>query len=106
MGSARNRRPSQVRELQPNIVFLCSPNNPTGTGLGLDVVEAVYDAGEASQTIVIVDEAYHEFAHDGTPSALTLLPGRERLIVSRTMSKAFALAGCAARLHGRGTGGR
>ncbi|BCW54102.1 histidinol-phosphate transaminase [Arthrobacter sp. FX8] len=83
----------QVEELRPNIVFLCSPNNPTGTGLGLDVVEAVYDAGEDSQTVVIVDEAYHEFAHDGTPSALTLLPGRERLIVSRTMSKAFALAG-------------
>jgi histidinol-phosphate aminotransferase len=83
----------QVRELQPNIVFLCSPNNPTGTGLGLDVVEAVYRAGEASQTVVIVDEAYHEFAHEGTPSALTLLAGRERLIVSRTMSKAFALAG-------------
>ncbi|MBT2565813.1 histidinol-phosphate transaminase [Arthrobacter sp. ISL-85] len=83
----------QVKELQPNIVFLCSPNNPTGTGLGLDVVEAVYDAGADSQAIVIVDEAYHEFAHDGTPSALTLLPGRERLIVSRTMSKAFALAG-------------
>ena len=56
-------------------------------------MEAVYEAGEASQTVVIVDEAYHEFAHDGTPSALTLLPGRERLIVSRTMSKAFALAG-------------
>ena len=83
----------QVKELQPNIVFLCSPNNPTGTGLGLDVVEAVYDAGADSRAIVIVDEAYHEFAHDGTPSALTLLPGRERLIVSRTMSKAFALAG-------------
>lgn len=83
----------QVRELAPNVVFLCSPNNPTGTGLGLDVVDAVYAAGEASRTIVIVDEAYHEFAHDGTPSALTLLPGRERLIVSRTMSKAFALAG-------------
>ncbi|WP_426766665.1 histidinol-phosphate transaminase [Pseudarthrobacter sp. 1G09] len=83
----------QVRELKPNIVFLCSPNNPTGTGLGLDVVEAVYEAGAGSQAIVIVDEAYHEFAHDGTPSALTLLPGRERLIVSRTMSKAFALAG-------------
>ncbi|MFK0074147.1 histidinol-phosphate transaminase [Arthrobacter woluwensis] len=83
----------QVRELGPSVVFLCSPNNPTGTKLGLDVVEAVYEAGEASQTIVIVDEAYHEFAHEGTPSALTLLPGRERLIVSRTMSKAFALAG-------------
>lgn len=83
----------QVRERQPNIVFLSSPNNPTGTGLGLDVVKAVYEAGGKSQTIVIVDEAYHEFAHDGTPSALTLLPGRERLIVTRTMSKAFALAG-------------
>ncbi|HEY8294711.1 MAG TPA: aminotransferase class I/II-fold pyridoxal phosphate-dependent enzyme, partial [Micrococcaceae bacterium] len=36
---------------------------------------------------------YAEFAHDGTASALSLLPGRERLVVSRTMSKAFALAG-------------
>ncbi|MDO5743083.1 MAG: histidinol-phosphate transaminase [Micrococcaceae bacterium] len=84
---------AQVREAAPNIVMLCSPNNPTGTALGLDVVEAVYEAGEASNAIVIVDEAYAEFAHTGTPSALSLLPGRERLIVSRTMSKAFALAG-------------
>ncbi|WP_125611495.1 histidinol-phosphate transaminase [Specibacter cremeus] len=84
---------AQVRAAAPNVVFLCSPNNPTGTALGLDVVRAVYEAGEASQAIVIVDEAYAEFAHDGTPSALTLLPGRPRLVVSRTMSKAFALAG-------------
>ncbi|WP_411733637.1 histidinol-phosphate transaminase [Paeniglutamicibacter sp.] len=84
---------AQVREAAPNIVILCSPNNPTGTALGLDVVEAVYEAGKASNAIVIVDEAYAEFAHTGTLSALSLLPGRERLIVSRTMSKAFALAG-------------
>nr|WP_239536967.1 histidinol-phosphate transaminase [Arthrobacter roseus] len=83
----------QVAVLAPNVVFLCSPNNPTGTALGLDVVEAVYSAGESSRAIVIVDEAYAEFAKEGTPSALSLLPGRERLIVSRTMSKAFALAG-------------
>ena len=83
----------QVRAAKPNIVFLCTPNNPTGTALGLDVVEAVYEAGKASNAIVIVDEAYAEFSHAGTPSALQLLPGRERLIVSRTMSKAFALAG-------------
>jgi histidinol-phosphate aminotransferase len=76
-----------------NVIFLCSPNNPTGTALGLDVVEAVYEAGAARNAVVVVDEAYAEFAHAGTPSALTLLPGRERLIVSRTMSKAFALAG-------------
>ena len=83
----------QVRAAAPNIVILCTPNNPTGTALGLDVVEAVYEAGAASDAIVIVDEAYAEFSHSGTPSALELLPGRERLIVSRTMSKAFALAG-------------
>lgn len=83
----------QVREQAPNVIFLCSPNNPTGTSLGLDVVEAVYAAGEASQAIVIVDEAYAEFSHEGTTSALTLLSGRPRLVISRTMSKAFALAG-------------
>src|SRR5688572_7881129 len=68
---------AQVREHRPDVVFLCSPNNPTGTALGLDVV----------------DEAYAEFARPGTPSALTLLAGRPRLVVTRTMSKAFALAG-------------
>src|SRR5690606_2424937 len=52
--------------------------------------EAAY---EATNGIVVVDEAYAEFAPPGTPSALTLLAGRERLIVSRTMSKAFAFAG-------------
>ena len=83
----------QVESSGANVVFLCSPNNPTGTALGLDVVEAVYEAGAKARAIVIVDEAYAEFAHEGTSSALTLLPGRERLIVSRTMSKAFALAG-------------
>lgn len=83
----------QVAETQPNIVILCSPNNPTGTALGLDVVEAVYEAGQAFNTIVVVDEAYEEFSLAGTRSALTLMEQRERLIVSRTMSKAFALAG-------------
>lgn len=83
----------QVRRAQPSVVVLCSPNNPTGTALSLDVVDAVYEAGDATGAIVIVDEAYAEFAHQGTISALTLLPGRERLMVSRTMSKAFALAG-------------
>ncbi|MDQ1483136.1 MAG: histidinol-phosphate aminotransferase, partial [Actinomycetota bacterium] len=47
----------------------------------------------APEAIVVVDEAYAEFARPGTPSALTLLGGRGRLVVTRTMSKAFALAG-------------
>ncbi|MDF2094159.1 histidinol-phosphate transaminase [Knoellia sp. 3-2P3] len=82
---------AQVREHQPNVVFLCSPNNPTGTALSLELVEAVHDA--ATDAVVVVDEAYEEFAREGVPSALTLLEGRERLVVTRTMSKAFAFAG-------------
>jgi histidinol-phosphate aminotransferase len=81
---------AQVREHNPDVVFLCSPNNPTGTALPLDVVRAVADA---THGMVIVDEAYAEFARPGTPSALTLLPEYPRLVVTRTMSKAFALAG-------------
>lgn len=83
----------QIQQHSPTIVILCSPNNPTGTGLGLDVIETVYDAVSAYNGIVVVDEAYAEFAQDRTQTALTLLPGRRNLIVTRTMSKAFALAG-------------
>jgi histidinol-phosphate aminotransferase len=77
-----------ILEHQPNIVFLCSPNNPTGTPLDLEVIAAAYDATDG---ILLVDEAYAEFGDQ--PSAITLLDGRPRLIVSRTMSKAFAFAG-------------
>ncbi|CAG7598048.1 histidinol-phosphate transaminase [Leucobacter soli] len=78
-----------LREHRPNIAILCGPNNPTGTPLDLDTVLAAYDAFDG---ILIVDEAYHEFDAE-RESAITLLPGRPRLLVSRTMSKAFAFAG-------------
>ncbi|OZB85429.1 histidinol-phosphate transaminase [Microbacterium sp. 13-71-7] len=81
---------AQVREHDPDVILLCAPNNPTGTPLPLEVIEAVY---EAARGIVIVDEAYQEFAPKDSPTALTLLEGRPRLAVSRTMSKAFAFAG-------------
>jgi histidinol-phosphate aminotransferase len=80
----------QIAEHRPDIVFLCSPNNPTGTAVSLSTVEA---AVAAAPGMVVVDEAYAEFRRPGTPSALTLLPGRQRLVVTRTMSKAFAFAG-------------
>lgn len=81
---------AQVAEAVPDVVFLCAPNNPTGTPMPIEVIEAVYGATDG---IVIVDEAYQEFAPRDERSALSLLPGRERLVVSRTMSKAFAFAG-------------
>jgi len=79
-----------IEQHDPDVVFLCAPNNPTGTPVSLDTIRAVADAAGG---IVIVDEAYFEFADPGTPSALELLEGRPRLVVSRTMSKAFAFAG-------------
>jgi histidinol-phosphate aminotransferase len=79
-----------IERHRPAIVFLTSPNNPTGTSLPLDAIEAV---AEAAPGMVVVDEAYAEFRRTGTPSALSLLPGHPRLIVTRTMSKAFAMAG-------------
>jgi histidinol-phosphate aminotransferase len=80
----------QVRDADTDVVFVTSPNNPTGTAVALETIAAIYDA---TQGVVVVDEAYAEFARTGTPSALTLLAGRPRLIVSRTMSKAFGMAG-------------
>lgn len=79
-----------IQKTTPDIVFFCSPNNPTGTPLSLETIEAAYDVTDG---IVVVDEAYVEFAPAELPTALSLLGGRERLIVSRTMSKAFAFAG-------------
>lgn len=77
-----------VARHRPSVVVITTPNNPTGTSCPLEVIEAVCAAGDA---IVVVDEAYQEFSSQ--PSALELLERCPRLVVSRTMSKAFALAG-------------
>lgn len=79
-----------IEQHRPDLVFFCSPNNPTGTPLPIETIMAAYDATDG---MVVVDEAYAEFAPSGAPTALSLLDGRERLVVSRTMSKAFAFAG-------------
>jgi histidinol-phosphate aminotransferase len=79
-----------VRRHQPDLVFLTSPNNPTGSATPLAVIEA---ACATAPGMVIVDEAYAEFSRDQSGTALALLPRYPRLVVVRTMSKAFALAG-------------
>lgn len=80
-----------IAKHRPNIVILCSPNNPTGTPISIECIEAAYEA--IGDGILVVDEAYAEFAHDTNETALNLLAGRPKLLVSRTMSKAFAFAG-------------
>jgi histidinol-phosphate aminotransferase len=79
---------NKLADLKPSIVLLCNPNNPTGTPIDNSIISAAYDAFDG---ILVVDEAYAEFSSQD--SALQLLSGRPRLIVSRTMSKAFAFAG-------------
>lgn len=79
-----------IAEHAPDVVLVTSPNNPTGTAVDLATVRAICAAAPG---VVVVDEAYVEFARTGTPSALELLPDHPRLAVSRTMSKAFAFAG-------------
>jgi histidinol-phosphate aminotransferase len=86
-----DRAVSLVRERRPDVVLLPSPNNPTGTALPTAAVGALCEA--LGDGILVVDEAYAEFRRAGTPSALELLPAYPNLVVTRTMSKAFALAG-------------
>ncbi|WP_139981033.1 histidinol-phosphate transaminase [Nocardioides litoris] len=81
-----------VEAERPHVVLLPSPNNPTGTALEpAAVADLCRIVGE--QGLVVVDEAYGEFRRAGVPSALELLPEHRNLVVTRTMSKAFAAAG-------------
>ena len=74
-------------------MLLPSPNNPTGTALPHDVVGVAAAATAEVGGVVVIDEAYGEFRRAGTPCALELLPSTATSSVTRTMSKAFALAG-------------
>lgn len=91
-----------IRTVQPAMIVLTSPNNPTGTALSMHDLERVLEfcqnahvagAGDEVRPLVVVDEAYIEFRDPDVQSAATLVPAYRNLAVSRTMSKAFAFAG-------------
>jgi len=78
-----------IKEHSPDVLFVTSPNNPTGQSIPPDDLAAVLAAAPG---IVVVDEAYGEFS--SRPSAIRLLARfADRLVICRTMSKAFAFAG-------------
>ena len=79
-----------VARVEPTVVVITTPNNPTGTTTPVTVIAEVLANTDA---IVVVDEAYQEFARDPEATALSLLADHGNLVVSRTMSKAFAFAG-------------
>jgi len=76
---------------KPGIIFITSPNNPTGGSTSLDQITELAQAASHIHALVVVDEAYAEFSSE--ESAVTLIHQYPNIIVSRTMSKAFAFAG-------------
>ncbi len=106
---------SAMNKWRPAVVFIPSPNNPTGGAVPIGDLEAVLEAARSTgpartaplpqdgrspepssgqvATLVVVDEAYAEFRDPGVPSALSIQASHPNLVVTRTMSKAFAAAG-------------
>lgn len=82
---------SAIASQKPGIIFVTTPNNPTGGSTPLDAVKELAHAAQSIHALLVVDEAYAEFSSE--PSAVTILKDFPNLIVSRTMSKAFAFAG-------------
>jgi histidinol-phosphate aminotransferase len=78
---------TSISTIDAPVTYLCSPNNPTGETLDLEMIEAV---ARGVSGIVIVDEAYIDF---GGESAIPLLSSCDNLVITRTFSKAFGLAG-------------
>jgi histidinol-phosphate aminotransferase len=76
-----------IRATGARLVYLCSPNNPTGTPLARSTVERIVDQ---TSGLVLIDEAYAEFA---TETMVDLATSRENVLIVRTFSKAYGLAG-------------
>jgi histidinol-phosphate aminotransferase len=75
------------------VIFVCNPNNPTGTVVSRAELERFFDQ-VPEDCLVVLDEAYHEYVRDpAVPDGLTLYPDRPNLAVLRTFSKAYGLAG-------------
>jgi histidinol-phosphate aminotransferase len=80
-----------IREKSPQLVFVTTPNNPSGTSTSISDLKELAEATGSIGGLLIVDEAYAEFSD--LPSAVTLLADFPHVVVVRTMSKAFAFAG-------------
>ncbi len=85
----------QVQCLPIKMLWLCTPNNPTGQAIPTDEIKTLVEAAEETFTMVVVDEAYGEYTDDNPRyrSAAHLLAEHENLIVLRSFSKAYGLAG-------------
>jgi len=81
----------QIAQLKPSLTFITTPNNPTGQAVEIQDIEKLAIATRAINGLLVVDEAYAEFSNQ--ISAISLIEKYPNVLVSRTMSKAFAFAG-------------
>jgi len=81
----------QIAQLKPSLTFITTPNNPTGQAVEIEDIEKLAIATRAINGLLVVDEAYAEFSNQ--ISAISLIEKYPNVLVSRTMSKAFAFAG-------------
>ncbi len=82
-----------IKASTPTLVLIASPNNPTGTATPLDELRVIIECAREQGSLVVVDEAYAEFRHEKSETAVRLLDDYPNLIVTRTLSKAFGFAG-------------
>ena len=82
---------AQVKDVQPRLTFITTPNNPTGDAISIGDIQRLSEVVASVGGLLIVDEAYAEFSQE--KSAVTLIDSNPHLVVIRTMSKAFAFAG-------------
>jgi histidinol-phosphate aminotransferase len=88
--STAREEPSQLLESDPDLVYVCRPNNPTGELLTSEWVEELLAARGTNPPLIILDEAYADFAGE---TLLPRAPQIARVLVTRTASKAYGLAG-------------
>jgi len=79
---------AKIQEIKPKLVYICNPNNPTGDYIKINIISELLS--KAPETLFLIDEAYIEFAQK--ESAVSLLLKFNNLVITRTFSKAFALA--------------
>ena len=82
--------PTELLREDPDLVYVCSPNNPTGSTPWRAWTQGLIELTERSKAVLLIDEAYADFAND---SWLSNAPDYGRLLVLRTLSKAYGLAG-------------
>lgn len=80
----------EISKIQPQLIYITNPNNPIGYQIENEGLKKILDAAKAINALVIADEAYYEFSGE---TALPLLPQHSNLLIIRTFSKAFGLAG-------------